>query len=188
MSMESATLPRSRTSLPLRFLAGVVLALLFGLAFFYLLMRPPSGDLRAMALFLSVTAAISLLAGYAAYRLGWLARSPRLMWTLMGIYALAGALTFLNVWLTARLMFASQHDLQLATVLLLFAGGIAVSLGYFLSAELTQRMESLSRATGGAGLGLAIAKGIVEAHHGGIWAENLAGHGACFTFALPIQP
>jgi len=46
--------------------------------------------------------------------------------------------------------------------------------------------KSRSRATGGAGL--AIAKGIVEAHYGRIWAENGAGHGACFTFALPIQP
>ena len=45
--------------------------------------------------------------------------------------------------------------------------------------------KSRSRATGGAGLGLAIAKGIVEAHHGRIWAENVAGLGACFTFALP---
>ena len=43
--------------------------------------------------------------------------------------------------------------------------------------------KSRSRATGGAGLGLAIAKGIVEAHHGRIWAENVAGRGACFTFA-----
>ena len=45
--------------------------------------------------------------------------------------------------------------------------------------------KSRSRATGGAGLGLAIAKGIVEAHRGRIWAENVAGRGACFTFALP---
>ena len=45
--------------------------------------------------------------------------------------------------------------------------------------------KSRSRATGGAGLGLAIAKGIVEAHRGRIWAENAAGRGACFTFALP---
>jgi signal transduction histidine kinase len=45
--------------------------------------------------------------------------------------------------------------------------------------------KSRSRATGGAGLGLAIAKGIVEAHHGRIWAENVAGCGASFTFALP---
>ena len=39
----------------------------------------------------------------------------------LGGYALSSLLTFLNVWVTARLMFASHHDLQLATVLLLFA-------------------------------------------------------------------
>ena len=37
----------------------------------------------------------------------------------------------------------------------------------------------------GLGLGLAIAKGIVEAHGGRIWAENASGRGACFSFLLP---
>jgi signal transduction histidine kinase len=44
------------------------------------------------------------------------------------------------------------------------------------------------RETGGAkgtGLGLFIAKGIVEAHGGRIWAENVPGHGAAFVFTLP---
>jgi signal transduction histidine kinase len=43
-------------------------------------------------------------------------------------------------------MFASQHDLLLATVLLLFAGGIAMSLGYFLSTALTDNIVTLNRA------------------------------------------
>lgn len=37
----------------------------------------------------------------------------------------------------------------------------------------------------GAGLGLAIAKGIVEAHGGAIWAESMVGKGTTFAFTLP---
>lgn len=45
--------------------------------------------------------------------------------------------------------------------------------------------EARSRTTGGAGLGLAIAKGVVEAHRGRIWAENVPGSGARVSFLLP---
>jgi signal transduction histidine kinase len=131
---------------PVRFVGGILVALLAALALFYVLMRPPFGDLRAMALFLTVTAALSLMIGYAAHRGGWLSRSPRLSWSLLGIYALSSILTFLNVWITARLMFASSHDLMLATILLWFAGLIAMALGYFLSTEVTGRIRVLSGA------------------------------------------
>jgi signal transduction histidine kinase/CheY-like chemotaxis protein len=40
----------------------------------------------------------------------------------------------------------------------------------------------------GAGLGLYIAKGIVEAHGGLIWVENNAGGGSSFSFTLPAAP
>jgi signal transduction histidine kinase len=45
--------------------------------------------------------------------------------------------------------------------------------------------KSRSRATGGAGLGLAIAKGIVEAHGGSIAVQSQPGQGATFTFTVP---
>jgi two-component system sensor histidine kinase KdpD len=38
----------------------------------------------------------------------------------------------------------------------------------------------------GFGLGLAVAKGLVEAHGGRIWAEDRPGNGARFTFTLPV--
>ncbi len=38
----------------------------------------------------------------------------------------------------------------------------------------------------GSGLGLAVCKGLVEAHGGRIWAENREGGGAIFRFTLPL--
>jgi signal transduction histidine kinase len=38
------------------------------------------------------------------------------------------------------------------------------------------------------GMGLAIARSIVEAHDGGIWAENGASRGATFFIRLPLAP
>ena len=144
--MNYSAVEKSSVALPLRFFLGVVAAVLIGLALFFAVMNPPWGEMRAMGWFLSITALISVLAGYLLYRLGWIDRAPRLSWMLAGSYALASALTFLDVYVTARLMFASQHDLQLATVLLVFAGGIAMALGYFFSSALTDRIQALNRA------------------------------------------
>ena len=47
--------------------------------------------------------------------------------------------------------------------------------------------ESNDVAPGGAGLGLAIAKGIVEAHGGRIWAEGREDGGTIVTVSLPLQ-
>ncbi len=46
--------------------------------------------------------------------------------------------------------------------------------------------DSRTPSTGGAGLGLAIAQGLVEAHGGEIWAENRTVGGARIAFTLPL--
>jgi two-component system sensor histidine kinase KdpD len=43
------------------------------------------------------------------------------------------------------------------------------------------------RQGGGAGLGLAICRGIIETHGGMIWAEPREGRGAAFRFTIPIE-
>jgi signal transduction histidine kinase len=66
--------------------------------------------------------------------------------------------------------------------------------GAGLSGEASQRMferfwradDSRARSSGGAGLGLAIAQGLVHAHGGTIWAENRSAGGARVAFTLPL--
>ncbi len=138
---------KNRQPHALVFAVGIAAVLLLSLLIFYWLMQPTLGDLKHMAQFLSVTAVISVAMGYGAYRSNWLERAPSLRWVLLGTYVLASVLTFINVWLTARLMFASKHDLLLATVLLVFAGGIAVALGSFFTSTLITRINRLKSAT-----------------------------------------
>ena len=150
------THPEIRFSHPLRYALGVLLVIVLSLGIFYLVMQPPMKDTVLMAAYFSITAAVSILVGYGAYRLGWIVQTPNLRWAILGGYVLSSLLTFLNVWVTARLMFFNQHDLILATILLLFASGIAIALGLFLSSAMTDRIRVIDQAA------QAIAKGNLE--------------------------
>ncbi|MBI5353317.1 MAG: GAF domain-containing sensor histidine kinase [Chloroflexi bacterium] len=46
----------------------------------------------------------------------------------------------------------------------------------------------LTRRHGGMGLGLSVAKVMIEMHGGRIWAESTEGVGSTFTFLLPVEP
>jgi two-component system sensor histidine kinase VicK len=45
----------------------------------------------------------------------------------------------------------------------------------------------LTRRHGGMGLGLSVAKAMIELHGGRIWAESMEGKGSAFTFLLPVN-
>lgn len=46
---------------------------------------------------------------------------------------------------------------------------------------------SMTRQYGGMGLGLALAKWIVEQHHGRIWVDSEPGRGSSFSFIIPVR-
>lgn len=47
--------------------------------------------------------------------------------------------------------------------------------------------DALSRQTQGSGLGLYLAKAVIDAHRGRIWVESTPGQGSSFSFALPRE-
>jgi K+-sensing histidine kinase KdpD len=49
------------------------------------------------------------------------------------------------------------------------------------------RGPKTKRRVSGTGMGLAIARGFLEAEHGRVSAENASGGGACFTLAVPVE-
>lgn len=122
----------------------VLFVFLVTLVLVQLVMSPPPGDLMYLAIYLSITSLGSAVFGFLSQRLGWWRRLPRLSYALILGYILAGGLTLFNVWITARLMFLNQHDLALGSLLLLFAGGISVAFGFFLSNAITQALEQLA--------------------------------------------
>jgi two-component system sensor histidine kinase VicK len=46
----------------------------------------------------------------------------------------------------------------------------------------------LTRRHTGMGLGLSVAKGMIELHGGRIWVESIEGRGSTFSFLLPLRP
>lgn len=52
--------------------------------------------------------------------------------------------------------------------------------------KFAQIENSLSRKVGGSGLGLPIARQLLEAHNGAIWCDSVVGKGSSFNFVVPV--
>ena len=66
--------------------------------------------------------------------------------------------------------------------------GIAPSKQKSIFERFNQVNYSITNNKGGAGLGLAISKGIIEAFKGKIWVESQLGVGSTFYFEIPFEP
>lgn len=122
---------------------GLALAATLGLA--ALIMRPSPQELLDLAIMFAVAGLGASLVGFLSVQAGWWRRATSLTQTLTVGHLLAALFGLVIMLLAARLMFISEHDLDLAGVLLFFASSVAVSFGYFFSNSITQRLKELDR-------------------------------------------
>ena len=107
----------------------------------------PGDEVQQLVTFMTLTGILSSLISYALYRLGILQWFRSLRWTVWTMIALMVLMIFLNVWVIARFTFREQHYLALTSVLLVFAGLSAVTIGFFASKTMTDRLSKLTDAT-----------------------------------------
>ena len=124
-------------------LLGAGLALLVAVLLMQALMQAPLADVAQLVTTLTATSLISLGVGYVLFRYA-ARRSPSFSLTLVLTYGWAGVVTLFNVWIMSERMFASQHDLILSGVLLLFAAIVATSFGVFVAANLNTGLRELA--------------------------------------------
>ncbi len=130
----------------LAMLGGMIAALGLAILFVVARLHPPAADLRLLVLFMSGSGGLTVLVAYLLYRRGLIRWFPSLRWSLLSIVVITVGLVTLNVWVTAQLMFISQHDLVLTVALLAFAGMTALIFGLFVVFALTDRIQALTRA------------------------------------------
>lgn len=144
---------------------SMIASLALAILFITLRLHPPAQDIRLLTLFMFGSGAFTVGAAYMVYRHGGLAQQFRsLRWTLVTIVLITVALVLINVWVTAHLMFISQHDLVLTVALLMFAGLTAVAFGLFVAHTITDRIDRLVKATTSLGLGQLDARLPVDGH------------------------
>jgi hypothetical protein len=92
-------------------------------------LNPPAEDMGFLILFMTTTGVLTISVAYILYRLGLVSWFRSLRWSLLVTIILTVLLIFINVWVTAQLMFIEPHDLALTTGLLVFAGMTAITFG-----------------------------------------------------------
>ena len=107
----------------------------------------PVGEVQQLLAFMTMTGLMSSLLSFAFYRLGILEWFRSLRWAIWMVIALLVLMIFLNVWVIARLTFIQAHYLTLTSVLLVFAGLSALTIGFFASKTMTDRLSKLHDAT-----------------------------------------
>src|SRR5690606_23616426 len=110
------------------------------------LLNVPSQDVQLLFIIMSGSGGITVGGVYFLYKRRLLQRFASLRYSLIAIILLTVLLVLINVFVTAKMMFISQHDLVLTSALLVFAGLIAAISAGLIASSLTERIEQLGDA------------------------------------------
>lgn len=128
------------------FVLFIVAALTGAIFIVVITLSPSNSDLLLLLLFMSGTGIVTVSLSYHLYRRGFARWMRSLRWALLITVVFTVILMFINVWVTAKLMFISYHDLALTTALLLFAGLTSIAFGFFVSTTITDGIRELAQA------------------------------------------
>lgn len=144
-STIQSTLPMGNFPL-IWLLVGMGVALVTALTLLTVVIAPPAEDIAQLFVFMGGSGVGTILVSYLFFRTGLYSQFPSLRWSLVSIVIITVLLTLLNIWVTAQLMFLSEHDLALTVSLLVFAGLTAVIFGIYIAGTITARILHLSNA------------------------------------------
>jgi signal transduction histidine kinase len=111
-----------------------------------LLVQMPGRAIEQLAISLSGTGVMTLLTAYVFYRIGILAWFGSVRWALLLTGVSTSVQILLNVWLLAQTMFVDRQYLDVTGVILIYAGLTSLSLGFFVSRGITERVQQIGGA------------------------------------------
>lgn len=129
----------------LQLVLAVLIAFLLAMVVVVPALNPPVEDIQNLFLYMVSSGLVTVGVTYLLYQQRMLQRFLTLRGALFAIIVLTVVLVFINVWITARLMFIKEHDLVLTTGLLVFAGVIAAVSTLFIARTLRDRIHELSK-------------------------------------------
>jgi signal transduction histidine kinase len=128
------------------FVAGLVLSVIAAALAVATVLQPAREDIPLFAALFAVPLAAAVAAAAITRRRAWWRRFRSVAAALFIAYAMGAGLILLTVFVTARLMFISAHDATLSVVIVAFATGVAVVLGYVVATSLGEGIAGIARA------------------------------------------
>ena len=156
--------------------AGAAVPLLVALAL-YLAWFGADERFGQVAFLLFFASLVVLLAAVGAHTLGWFYRAPQVLWSLLGVFALPGALALLILAVGIILFLPGASSPALLSILLLFSVGLDFAMGLWFVIDLAGRVAEISAAA------FQVAEGQVSARAAVSGQDEVAALAAAFNRA-----